>query len=157
MRWRNKMAETEVKDSRAEQAATLERIAQKLSEKYPGDWYERLWKGPHLFYSTAFYGLGVWGWTKTNSVAAGLMLPLAWYLSIVLMPRLILGRVAHAPRWAHPAAKLESEDVHAVNRVAAGLGNDFKAAVAPLLPVMTGDRFWTVLKQARVVCRRQRR
>jgi hypothetical protein len=133
----------------------LELIATRLSQKYPGDWYERLWNGPHLFYATFFCGAGFWVWTATNSLVLGMMPPAIWHVVSVIMPRMLLGRIAHAPRWAHSAAKLEAVDTHTVNRVVRAMGGGFMEAMTPLLPVMTGDRFWIVLKHARIAAKRR--
>lgn len=133
----------------------LELIATRLSQKYPGDWYERMWSGPHLFYGTFFFGLGFWVWKETNSLVLGMTAPLLWHMVSVIMPRVFLGRIAHAPRWAHAAAKLEAADTHTVNRVVRAIGGGFMEAMMPLLPVMTGDRFWIVLKHARIAAKRR--
>lgn len=138
-----------------EAIAQLELIAIRLSQKYPGDWYERMWSGPHLFYATFFYGVGFWVWKETNSLVLGVTAPVLWQLVSVIMPRMLLGRIAHAPRWAHSAAKLEAVDTHTVNRVVRAIGGGFMEAMTPLLPVMTGDRFWIVLKHARIAAKRR--
>lgn len=137
--------------------ADLEVIAKRLGQKYPSDWYERFWKGPHHFILMFVWGLGFWVWQQSDSLMLALAVPALWQLVAVVLPRLMLGRCAYAPRWAHSAAKLEMEDVHTINRVVKSMGDDFMRAVAPLLPVLTGDRFWIVLKRVRVASARKRR
>lgn len=137
--------------------ADLEVIATRLGQKYPSDWYERFWTGPHHFILMFVWGVGFWVWQLSESLMLALAVPLLWQIVAVVLPRLMLGRFAYAPRWAHSAAKLEMEDVHTVNRVVKSMGEDFVRVMAPLLPVLTGDRFWIVLKRVRATSARKRR
>jgi hypothetical protein len=73
----------------------------------------------------------------------------------VVVPGMMLGRIAHAPRCAHAAAKLDAGDTHTANKVVRGIGGRFMEARHPLLPVTTGDRFWIVLKHARIAAQRK--
>jgi hypothetical protein len=141
-------------ESLREAMAALEVIAIRMSQKYPADWYERMWSGAHLFYSTFFYGVGFWIWKESGSLLLALLGPVFWQVMAVIVPRLALGRIAHAPRWAHAAAKMDASDTHMVNKVVRSIGGGFLEAMTPLLPVMTGDRFWIVLKHARIATRR---
>jgi hypothetical protein len=147
--------QTTAKAALHEAMAELEGIAIRMSQKYPGDWYERMWSGPHLFYATFFYGVGFWVWKESGSLVLGMLGPVFWQIISVVVPRMMLGRIAHAPRWAHAAAKLDAGDTHTVNKVVRAIGGRFMEAMHPLLPVMTGDRFWIVLKHARIAAKRK--
>lgn len=139
-----------------EAVAALEAIAARMAKTYPADWYERMWTGPHLFYATFFYGLGFWVWEASGSFLLGMLAPVFWQLAAVVMPRLLLGRIAHAPRWAHAAAKIDVDETHTINKVVRSIGGSFMHAMLPLLPVVSGDRFWIVLKHARMASKRAR-
>lgn len=144
-----------VRDS---ERADMEAIATRLAKKYPSDWYERFWTGPHHFIVMFVAGIiGFWVWQESGSLMLGLAVPVLLHVVSVVLPRLVLGRSAYAPRWAHSAAKLEMEDVDIVNRVVKAMGEDFMRVMAPLLPVLTGDRFWIVLKRVRATGRNRRR
>lgn len=137
-------------DNRERQdAMALEKIAARLTSAYPSDWYERFWQGPYLLYYTGVMFAATWIWMKTGSLWWALVPPAVWKLTMVECPRILLGRTAHAPRWAHSKAVLEPNETHQINRIVARIGPHFKNAVNPLLPVQSGDRFWIVLKQAR--------
>jgi hypothetical protein len=144
------------RDSRSkEDELAMEQIASRLAALYPSDWYERFWRGPHLLYHTGFMLVAAWLLMETHSVMVALIPPLLWQVAVVACPRFLLGRFAHAPRWAHARAQLEPSETHQVNRIVARIGPEFKGAVGPLLPVQTGDRFWIVLKQARIAWKRK--
>lgn len=133
-----------------EDEAAMEQIASRLATLYPSDWYERFWRGPYLLYYTGVMMFAAWLLMKTGSLVLAALPWLMWQVFMVGCPRFLLGRIAHAPRWAHEKAHLEPGETHQVNRIVARIGPRFKSAVDPLLPVLTGDRFWIVLKQARI-------
>ena len=133
----------------------LEQIASRLATQYPSDVYERFWQGPHTLYYACVFMIGAWLMMSTHSVLMAAIPFLVWHAVVVGLPRFMLGRIAHAPRWAHSAAVLNADETHKINRIVARLGPEFKHAVDPLLPVKTGDRFWIVLKQARIAWKRK--
>jgi hypothetical protein len=65
--------QTTAKTALNEAMAELEGIAIRMSQKYPGDWYERMWSGPPLFYATFFYGVGFWVWKEAASLVLGML------------------------------------------------------------------------------------
>ena len=137
--------------------ADLEVVAARLGQKYPSDWYERFWRGPHHIVLMIVWGVGFWVWMHVDKLMLGLAVPVLWHIVAVVTPRLVLGRSAYAPRWAHSAAKLDMEDVHTVNSAVKSMGDDFVGAMSPFLPVLTGDRFWIVLKRVRAAGARKNR
>lgn len=112
----------------------LEAIAGRLASKYPPDWLER--QGRRLYLATLAISflcavlLGMaWGpWW-------GFLIPLlAPTCVLVILPRLLFGRITGRPRWAHPLATLERQDVELLRRSFASMksrsaisGEDFFA------------------------------
>lgn len=99
-----------------QQFLLLDGVARRLAGKYPPDWLERNGRPLYLltlaasFLAAALIGLA-WGpwWT--------FLVPLSMPgLVLAILPRLLFGRVAGRPRWAHPAAMLDRQDVELVRR-----------------------------------------
>lgn len=127
----------------------LEEVATRLAAKYPADAYERFWKGTHRRWSVAaiavcllMWGVGAPWW--------GVPIPWLLYTGVTCwLPRLLWQRLEHAPRWAHPAARLDDADVVLVSQFVLTLKPVQRAQLEALLPVKTGDEFYTVLEAAR--------
>lgn len=94
----------------------LEAVARRLARKYPPDWLERQGRPLYLatlaasFLAAVLAGLA-WGpWW-------GFLIPLCVPTCVlVVLPRLLFGRIAGRPRWAHPLASLDRQDIDLVRR-----------------------------------------
>lgn len=99
----------------------LEGIAARLAGKYPPDWLERHGRPLYLatvavsFLCAVLLGLA-WGpWW-------GFLIPLFMPTCVlVVLPRLLFGRVTGRPRWAHPLAALDRQDAELVRRLFASM------------------------------------
>lgn len=99
----------------------LEAVAGRLAGKYPPDWLERQGRPLYLatiaasFLCAVLLGLA-WGpWW-------GFLVPLFTPTCVlVVLPRLLFGRVAGRPRWAHPLATLDRQDAELVRRLFASM------------------------------------
>lgn len=128
-----------------QQLLLLEGIARRLARKYPPDWLER--RGRPLYLLTlalSFLAAGLLGlaWGPWWSALLPLCMPT---LLLVTLPRLLFGRAAGRPRWAHPLATLDREDVELLRRMLAPL----RACSS-----ISGERFFEIRRRARrLACR----
>lgn len=117
----------------------LDDVARRLAGKYPPDWLER--NGRQLYAATlaASFVLAIvlglaWGpWW-------GFLIPLLMpSLVLMILPRCLFGREAGRPRWAHPLAVLDRQDVELLRRIAA----------PPQGRALSGDHVFEIWRQAR--------
>ncbi len=117
----------------------LEAVARRLAIKYPPDWLER--QGLPLYFATL-----------ATSFVTAVLLALAWgpwwgflvplfmpTCVLVLLPRLMFGRVTGRPRWAHPLATLDRQDVELLRRVLAPMRS---------CPSISGEDFFEIWRRA---------
>ncbi|MCC2970501.1 hypothetical protein [Massilia sp. IC2-476] len=118
-----------------QQLMVLEGIACRLARKYPPDWLERQGRPLYLatvatsFLTAVVLGLA-WGpWW-------GFLVPLCMPTCVlVLLPRLLFGRVTGRPRWAHPFARLDWQDAELLRRVLAS--SEYR-------PTVSGEEFFAI-------------
>ena len=123
-----------------QQLLVLEGIARRLSRKYPPDWLER--QGRPLYLATL-----------ATSFATAVLLGMAWgpwwgflvplfmpTCILIVLPRLLFGRVTGRPRWAHPLAELDRQDAELLGDV---------LPPAEYRTQVSGERFFNILYRAR--------
>jgi len=112
----NKHAHVHPEAVSIQEILVLEAVARRLARKYPPDWLER--QGRPLYLATV-----------AGSFVIAVLLGLAWgpwwgfliplfmpTCVLVVLPRLLFGRITGRPRWAHPLATLDRHDAELVRR-----------------------------------------
>jgi len=125
----------------ADDLIELEKIRQKLSQKYPADWLERD--------GTKLYGWTLAGCGSIYLIVAIICVP--WWnllipvmvppLFVRLLPIVLFGRDPARPRWAHECAVLEGRDVMQVDRIVRPMPLDQRMALTGYCPATTGIHF----------------
>jgi hypothetical protein len=123
-----------------QETLVLEAVARRLTRKYPPDWLER--QGRPLYHATlavsflsaVLLGLA-WGpWW-------GFLIPLFMPTCVlVVLPRLLFGRITGRPRWAHPLATLDRQDVELVRHAVTSMAH---------CSSISGERFFHLWWRAR--------
>jgi hypothetical protein len=118
----------------------LDAIARRLARKYPPDWLER--QGRPLYLATL-----------ATSFLSAVLISLAWgpwwgclvplfmpTCVLVVLPRLLFGRITGRPRWAHPLATLDRQDVELLRRFVGSMR--YRSSIS-------GDDFFRIWSRAR--------
>jgi len=129
----------------------LQGVARRLAQTYPPDWLERRSSQLHIATILASLALtllvgALWSPWWTYLVPA--MCPL---LLLCVLPRWLFGREAGRPRWAHPLAIVEDDDVALIATIVDAMDGPFNAAFARHCPASDGAKFfaiWQVLQCA---------
>jgi hypothetical protein len=98
-------------------AALLDRLAERMAQRYPPDVLERFWssagvQGAHggLLGTTLL-------WAQHTGQSGPLLVAAAWLLLVLALPFALWGRRPDRPRWAHPRALLLPSEVSALEDV----------------------------------------
>lgn len=124
--------------------ARLHGVALRLAQKYPPDWLERR-------------GAQVHGATLLGSVLLAWLLALMWsswwaYLVPVVLPPLIsgvaplclLGREPGRPRWAHPKALVDEQDVALISAIVDTIDESCREQFSKHCPADSGAKFFSI-------------
>lgn len=125
-----------------QEVLVLEAVAGRLAKQYPPDWLERQGRLLYVatlvlsFLSAVLLGMA-WGpWW-------GFLIPLCLPTCVlVVLPRLLFGRVTGRPRWAHRLATLDRQDADLVRRFFASMRD--RSAIS-------GDDIFAIWRRARHV------
>lgn len=129
--------------SRAD-TARLQGVAFSLAQKYPPDWLER--RGAQV------YGVTLLGCFLLACLIAVFWSPWWAYLMPVLLPPLIsgviplclLGREPGRPRWAHPKAIMDEDDVSMIAAIVDKIDSPFRERFSRHCPADNGAKFYTL-------------
>lgn len=117
----------------------LDGVAQRLATSYPPDWLERherplYWTSVAVSFVAAVLSASIWGpwWGFVIALLGPSCL-------LVLLPRLLFGRTAGRPRWAHRLAVLDGRDAALVRSLGVG---------APGFEAISGERFFAIWRHA---------
>lgn len=131
----------------------LQGVARRLARAYPPDWLER--RSSQLYVATVLASLGLTFligamWSPWWTYLVPVVFPL---LVLMVLPRWLFGREAGCPRWAHPLAVVNDDDVALIATIVAAMDGPFNAAFARHCPASDGAKFfaiWQVLQCAGV-------
>lgn len=127
----------------------LEQLCDSLAERYPPDWYEKLWNGIHLQLTVAVGLMSAWLFAADYPGLVALAPMVVGHGIAVLLPALLWERHAMTPRWAHPKARLTADEQLQVARLVQEQGMKERLRATGLLPVRTGDQFWRVMRESK--------
>jgi len=127
----------------------LAKVCTQLAERYPPDWYERLWGGVHLQIIVAVILASAWLFAEDYPGLVSLAPMLLAHGAFVLLPALMWKRHPMTPRWAHPSARLSADERLWVAVIVQQHGNPMELRELGLLPVNTGEQLWHVMRKSR--------
>jgi len=124
--------------------ARLQGVALRLATRYPPDWLER--RGEQVV------GAAVLGCFLLACLIALVWSPWWAYLVPVVLPPLIsgvipsclLGREPGCPRWAHPKAIVDEQDVALIGAIVAALDRPLREQCLKHCPADSGTKFFSI-------------
>lgn len=130
--------------------ARLEGVARRLAYRYPPDWLERLRCQLYaatllLCFLLAYLIAVVW------SVWWAYLVPAAGPLLVAALPLVLFGRHPGRPRWAHPQAVVDEDDVKTVEAIVGAMDVGLRRKLARHCPARDGAKFfriWQALHEA---------
>jgi hypothetical protein len=126
----------------------LNKLWSDLSERYPPDWYEAFWSGPHLQVIVSVTLLSAWMFAEDYGGLVALAPMIVGHALAVLAPAVLWKRHPMTPRWAHPNARLTADERLWVAVIVQQHGKPKELRAAGLLPVNTGDKLWLVMRKS---------
>lgn len=142
--------------SRADHAR-LHGVALRLAQKYPPDWLE-------------LRGAQVHGATLLGCLLLACLVALVWsswwaYLVPVVLPPLIsgvaplclLGREPGRPRWAHPKAVMDLDDVALIEEIVGRMDAPFREQFSTHCPADSGAKFFSIWRDLHHAGNKERR
>lgn len=123
----------------------LEDVAKRLTEKYPPDWLER-------------YGNRIYGVLLSLSLLSYLcisfhtftwwafLIPILVPPIIAYIPDILFARIPGYPRWAHPLAVVDHDDMEIVHQIVYSMNGTRKQRMMEYHPARTGSRVFAILE-----------
>lgn len=123
----------------------LEEVAKRLTKKYPPDWLERHGKriyGVLLSLSfLAYLSLSFHNFTWWAFLIPVLVPPIIAYI-----PDIFFARIPGYPRWAHPLAIVDHNDMKIVHQIVHSTNEARKQRMMEYCPANTGNRVFAILE-----------
>lgn len=123
----------------------LEEVAKRLAKNYPPDWLER--------YGNRIYGvllslsfLSYLCISFHNFTWWAVLIPILVPPIIAYMPDIFFARIPGHPRWAHPLAVVDHDDMEIVHQIIYSMNKTRKQRMMEYHPANTGSRVFAILE-----------